>query len=88
MAGGCILDTATWSLKFTFNSLVVPRGMYITFNAYMSWEIDWSLTTIYQPQIMVFHPQNTQPHNFSGHPHNSKEFRAARSSFFLGLMKF
>ena len=34
MAGGCVLGT-TWSLKLTFNPLVLPRVISITFDVYM-----------------------------------------------------
>ena len=35
MVGGCVLGTATWSLKLTFNPLVLPTVIYIAFNVYM-----------------------------------------------------
>ena len=41
----------------------------------------------FQPQNMVFQPQNTCPQNISGQPQNRKMFALRTAHFVLGLIK-
>ena len=42
----------------------------------------------FQPQNLVFQPQNTQPTNFSGQPRNKKSFGLWPDHFLHKLMTF
>ena len=51
-------------------------------------QFNWSLTTIFNPRTWYFNPRTPNPGIFLANPRTENFFRAARSSFFFGLILY